>query len=106
MTILQSTELPPVPVIVKNLPFLIATRLSGWKKSEGLLLAARDNVMSHPEGHWRARAEADLGFLYAMKRRHNEARACFTRARSIAERLGPDALLARIDAAIAKLPAG
>ena len=46
MTILQSTELPPVPVIVKNLPFLIATRLSGWKKSEGLLLAARDNVMS------------------------------------------------------------
>jgi class 3 adenylate cyclase len=106
IAILQSTELPPLSVVIKNLPFLIATRLSGWKKAEGLLLAARDNVMSHPEGHWRARAEANLGFLYAMKRRHNEARSCFTRARPIAERLGPDALLAKIDAAIAKLPAG
>lgn len=102
--ILESTRLPPFPVIRKNLWFLIVTKLSGWNKALALVLAARDNVMFAETSHWRARTETDLGVLYLMKKRYAEANECLQRARPMAAQLQEAALLAKIDTALAKLP--
>jgi hypothetical protein len=100
----QSKELPPFRVIRKNLWFLIVTKLSGWNKALALVLAARDNVMFAETSHWRARTETDLGILYLMKKRYAEANECLQRARPMAAQLQEEALLAKIDGAMAKLP--
>lgn len=104
IAILGSTRRPPFSVILKNLRFLVAARLSGWSKAQELVMAARDNVMFAEASHWRARTEADLGFLYLMKRRYVQAEECLQRARPIAAKLEASALLAKIDAGLAKLP--
>jgi len=70
-----------------------------------MMLAVRENPMFSDTSHWRARAEANLGFLYMMKKRYVEAQGCFARARPTAEELHSAALLAKIDAALARIPA-
>jgi class 3 adenylate cyclase/tetratricopeptide (TPR) repeat protein len=102
--VLQSKELPPFAVIRKNLRFLIVTKLSGWNKALALVLATRDNVVFAETSHWRARIETDLGVLYLMKKRYAEADGCLQRARAMAAKLQEAALLAKIDAALAKFP--
>jgi hypothetical protein len=102
--VLQSKELPPFAVIRKNLRFLIVTKLSGWNKALALVLATRDNVVFAETSHWRARIETDLGVLYLMKKRYAEADGCLQRARAMAAKLREAALLAKIDAALAKFP--
>jgi len=102
--ILGSTQRPTFPVILRNLWFLSVTRLSGWGKALALVLAARDNAMFSEASHWRARTEADLGLLYLMKRRYFQAEECLQRARPLAAKLEASALLAKIDAGLAKLP--
>jgi hypothetical protein len=104
ITLLQSKELPPFSVIRKNIRFLVVTKLSGWNKALALVLAARDNVMFAETSYWRARTETDLGILYLMKRRYAEANECLRRARSMARQIQHAALLAKTDAALAKLP--
>jgi class 3 adenylate cyclase len=104
IAILEATQRPALSVILRNIPFLVQTKLFGWNKALALVLAARDNVMFSETSHWRARTEANLGFLYAIKRRYAEASDCLKRARPIAAKLQATALLAKIDASIAKLP--
>ena len=103
--ILQSKELPPFAVIRKNLRFLVATKIAGWNKALGLLLATRDNPMFAENSYWRARTEADLGILYLMKKRYAEANDCLRRAHPMATQIQHAALLAKIDGALAHLPA-
>ncbi len=102
--LLQSKDLPAFAVIRKNLRFLIVTMVSGWNKALGLVLATRDNVMFAETSHWRARTETDLGVLYLIKKRYAEANECLQRARPMAAQLQEEALLAKIDGAMAKLP--
>ncbi len=101
--ILGNKQRPPVRVILSNLPFLILTALNGWKKAVSLLKAARTNPMFGGITHAGSRIEADLGILYLMKKRTDEARDCLHRARPIAEQLKAMALLAKIDSALACL---
>ena len=68
-----------------------------------MMLAARENPMFSGTSHWRARVEANLGFLYALKKRKGEARECLLRAKPIAEQLNSMALLEKIDATLAKV---
>jgi class 3 adenylate cyclase len=104
IAILEATQRPSLSVILTNIRFLVQTKLFGWNKALALLIAARDNVMFSETSHWRARTEANLGFLYAIKRRYAEASDCLKRARPIAAKLQATTLLAKIDASIAKLP--
>jgi hypothetical protein len=90
-----------IPVIRKNLRFLIVTTLSGWNKALALVLPARHNVMFAETSHWRAPTETDLGVLYLMKKRYAEADGCLQCARAMAAKLQDSALLAKIDAALA-----
>jgi uncharacterized protein HemY len=55
--------------------------------------------------YWRARTEADLGILYLMKKRYAEANDCLRRAHPMATQIQHAALLAKIDGALAHLPA-
>jgi class 3 adenylate cyclase len=98
---LAPKEKAPLSVIVKHLPFLIATALTGWKKAEKMLLQARENPMFSSVSHHRARIDANLGILYKIAKRGDEARRYLTQARVIAESLDAKALLAKIDSALA-----
>jgi hypothetical protein len=101
--ILESTRLPPFRVIRKNPRFLIVAKLSGWNKALALVLAAHDNIMFAETSYWRARTETDLAVLYLMKKRYGEANECLQRSRPMAAQLQEAALLAKIDAVLAKL---
>jgi len=104
LELLAPTRRPPLSVILKNLPFLLVTAMTGWKTAMTMMQAARQNPMFSGSSHWRARVEANLGFLYLMKKRFGEARECLLRARPIAEQLNSTALLVKIDTALAQLP--
>jgi class 3 adenylate cyclase/tetratricopeptide (TPR) repeat protein len=104
LELLAPTQPRPMGVVLRNLPFLIRTTLTGWRKAMEMMLAVRENPMFSGTSHWRARAEANLGFLYLLKKRFSEARECLLRARPIAEQLNSAALLAKIDAALARIP--
>jgi tetratricopeptide (TPR) repeat protein len=96
---------PPAGVILRHLPFFIRTALTGWKRAIEMMLEVRENPVFSDSGYWRARAEANLGFLYLVKQRFGEAQECLLRARPIAERYNSTALLAKIDAGLARIPA-
>lgn len=104
LELLAPTQPRPIGVTLRNLPFLVRTKLGGWNKAMEMMLAVRENPMFSGTSHWRARAEANLGFLYLLKKRSGEARECLSRARPIAEQLNSAALLAKIDAALARVP--
>jgi class 3 adenylate cyclase len=105
LDLLAPTERRPMAAILRHLPFFARTAFTGWKRATEMMLAVRENPMFSETGHWRARAEANLGFLYLVKKRFGEAQACLLRARPIAEQLESTALLAKIDAALARIPA-
>jgi class 3 adenylate cyclase/tetratricopeptide (TPR) repeat protein len=105
LELLAPTQRVPIKVVLRNLPFLVRTKFTGWKKAMDMMLAARENPMFSGTSHWRARAEANLGFLYMIRKRYPEAKECLARARPIAEELNSAALLAKIDAALARIPA-
>jgi class 3 adenylate cyclase len=86
-------------VILKHLPFLIVTWITGKKKAMKLLLEARKNRSFDSNGYHHARIDADLGILCKLANRKDEADRYFKRARAIVENLGAKGLLAKIDAA-------
>jgi tetratricopeptide (TPR) repeat protein len=104
LELLAPTQRPPLRVVLRNLRFLAVTAMTGWKTAMTMMQAARQNPMFSGNSHWRARVEANLGFLYLMKKRYGEARGCLLRAWLIADQLNSIALLAKIDAALARLP--
>jgi class 3 adenylate cyclase len=94
--LLTPQERAPVLVVLKNLPFLIKTALTGRKKATALLLKARKNPMFSEVGYHRARIDADLAILYKLAKRRDEADRYFKQARLIAENLNAEALLTKI----------
>jgi len=105
LELLAPTQPVSIRVILRNLPFLVRTKFTGWNKAMEMMLAVRENPMFSGTSYWRARAEADLGFLYLLKKQRGKARECLLRARPIAEQFNSAALLAKIDAALARIPA-
>jgi hypothetical protein len=94
---------PPLSVIVKNLPFVVGTALTGWRRAFKLLIQARDNPLFSGETYYGARIDADLGLLYKLARRRAESQNYLMKARPVAESLGASGLLSKIDAALAEM---
>jgi tetratricopeptide (TPR) repeat protein len=90
---------PPLSVLLRNLAFVLTTlpvaRSRAARYLESALLKARE--MNAPS--LIARLQYDLGRLAILRRRHQEARAAFAEARTLAESVGADGIIARIDAA-------
>jgi hypothetical protein len=93
----------PLSVVLKNLLFLIRTIPIGRRRALELLIQARDNPSFAGATYFRARIDADLGFLHKLVRQHAEARSYLMQARSVAESLGASGLLSKIDSALGDL---
>jgi hypothetical protein len=100
---LAPRQKPPAMVVLKNLPFLIMTILTGRRRALELLMRARDNPMFAGATYYRARIDADLGLLHKLAKRRDKARFFLMQARPIAESLGAAGLLSKIDAALVDL---
>jgi hypothetical protein len=100
---LAPKQKPPLSVILKNLPFLVTTALTGWRTALKLLLQARDNPLWSDATYYRARIDADLGLLYKLAGRRAEAQSHLRQARPVAESLGATGLLSKIDTALAEM---
>jgi class 3 adenylate cyclase len=100
---LAPRQKPPVMAMLKNLPFLIRTILTGRRRALELLMRARDNPMFAGATYYRARIDADLGLLHKLAKRPDMARSYLTQARPVAESLGATGLLSKIDAALLDL---
>ncbi len=101
--LLAPRQMPSLRILLKNLPFLIITAMTGRKKAMRLLIEARKNPMFTGTSHFLARIDADLGILLKMGKQHDAAREHLKRAHSIAAHLKAVALLAKIDTALAEL---
>lgn len=101
--LLASRQRPSLLIVLKNLPFLIITAVTGRKKAMRLLTEARKNPMFTGASHFLARIDADLGILLKIGKQYDAAREHLERARSIAAQLKAEALLAKIDTALAEL---
>lgn len=100
---LAPKQKPPPMVMLKNLPFLIKTMLTGRRRALELLMQARDNPLFAGATYYRARIDADLGILHKRGKRRDEARWYLMQARSVAETLGASGLLSKIDMALVDL---
>jgi class 3 adenylate cyclase len=92
---------PALSIIIRHLPFLISTALTGRRKAMKLLLAARSNTRFSSSGYLCARIDTNLGILCRLAKQNADADKHLGHARVIAEQLGAKALLAKIDAAVA-----
>lgn len=102
--ILRGNQTPPLKVILRNLLFLIYTSLTGWQTAVEMLQLARKNKIWSGHSYYRARIDADLGFLYMLrKKRHPSARHHLEEARIVARQRNATTLLTKIDAALAEL---
>jgi hypothetical protein len=100
---LAPKQKPSASVMLKNLPFLLKTMMTGRRRAIEILMHARDN-QTFAGGYFQARIDADLGILHKLAKRGVEARSYLTQARPIAEALGAAGLLSTIDGALAELP--
>jgi hypothetical protein len=103
---LAPRQKPPIMVLLKNLPFLIRTGLTGRRRTLELLMRARDNPLFAGATYYRARIDADLGLLHKLAKQRDKARWHLMQARPVAESLGATGLLSKIDAALADLVTG
>jgi hypothetical protein len=104
--ILSGKEKPDTGVILKNIWTIIGVFLFGASRARALLRQAAAVRTFSESGSFIAGCNFDLGVLSAMKRKRNEARSYFERARVGAESQGADKLLQKIDAALAELQRG
>jgi hypothetical protein len=98
---LAAKSKPPISVLLRNLPFLINVKLTGWNKALQNLLETQKSLLGDG-GFYGASAEANLGILYKLGKREKEAQRHLAEARIRAERLGAKALVTKIDAALAQ----
>jgi hypothetical protein len=101
--ILSAKEKPEVSVLLKNLSTIVGAMILGARRARALLTEAAAVKMFSERGVITARINFDLGMLSAMKKKRDEARRYFEKARIGAESQSADKLLEKIDAALAQL---
>jgi tetratricopeptide (TPR) repeat protein len=101
--VLTSKEKPPPGLVRKNFRTLIGIKLFGARRAAALLRQAASSRHLSDRGVTRALIDFNLGALSAMKKRRDEARSYFEKARAAAEDQGAEKLLQKIDAALAQL---
>jgi hypothetical protein len=104
--VLSAKEKPEASVLLKNFWTIIGAMISGASRARALLKEAAAVKMFSERGVLMARINFDLGVLSAMKKKRDEARILFEKARLGAESQGADKLLQKIDAALAELRQG
>ncbi|MCI4348604.1 MAG: AAA family ATPase [Thermoplasmata archaeon] len=103
LEILTGTQRPPVMVLLRNLPTLLAAKLVGARRARLLLEEASTHDQLSPRGAIRARIEMDLGVLDKLDGKYLEAKRHLGDARVSAALQKATPLVARIDAALATL---
>ncbi|HLJ64110.1 MAG TPA: hypothetical protein VKT70_08400, partial [Stellaceae bacterium] len=101
--LLTPRQMPKLGILLRNLPFLVMTALTGRKKAMRLLSEARKCPTFTGDSYFVARIDTDLGILLKMGKKQAAAREHLERARPIAAHLKAAALLAKIDTALAEL---
>jgi tetratricopeptide (TPR) repeat protein len=101
--VLTSKEKPPPGFLRKNFRTLIGIKLFGARRALALLRQAASSPHLSDRGVIWAIIDFNLGSLSAMKKRRDEARSYFEKARAAAEDQGAEKLLQKIDAALAQL---
>lgn len=101
--LLTAKQMPPLRIMMRNLPFLVITAMTGRKKAIRLLAQAKECPTFTDASYFSARIDADLGILLKIGKQYDAAREHLERARPIATQLKAEALLAKIDTALAEL---
>jgi hypothetical protein len=70
---LAAKSKPPIPVLLRNLPFLIGVKFTGWNKALQNLLETQKSLLGDG-GFYGASAEANLGILYKVAKQENAQR--------------------------------
>jgi len=89
--------------ILRNLPTLAVARLRGAHRASALLERAASHRQLSDRGVAGARIDFGRGRLFALRGKRAQARACFERARDIADAQGLDLLRGRSQDALARL---
>ena len=95
-----SAEKPPLPVIVRNLGFVVTNVPFAARKARRYLEEAIRRCRSIDMPGHLARSLLDLGLLHKARRRIPELRACFTEALAIAEAVRAENIAAKARAAL------
>jgi tetratricopeptide (TPR) repeat protein len=94
-----------VRVLLANLRVIFVGKLFGVRRGIELLEDARKYKQIHERGVLRARIDMDIGLFMVRKQRFDGARERLLSARTAAQAQGVAPMVARIDAALAGLPA-
>ncbi|HZZ23823.1 MAG TPA: hypothetical protein VFE60_15150 [Roseiarcus sp.] len=103
LQVIEGKEKAPLPVLIKNLPFIAQVIMRGEKRIVSWTSHVRRNARLDPNGHYIGRCEMILGLLYKAKKKRSLAVHHLTEARRITAQWGPTPMLARIDAALTEL---
>jgi tetratricopeptide (TPR) repeat protein len=105
LAIVANSGKPSLRIVATNLGAIVTGKLRGAERALALLEQARGNNQVHERGVMRARIDFNVGLLLERRRQFDAARQRFLSARAAAEAQAVPPMVARIDAAIARLPA-
>jgi hypothetical protein len=103
LQVIEGKEKAPLPVLIKNLPFIARVMMTGSKRIVSWTDHVRRNARLDPNGHYVGRCEMILGLLDKAQRKPDRAVRHLTEARRITAQWGPTPMLARIDEALTEL---
>jgi hypothetical protein len=101
--IISRAERPPIRVLARNLPTLIAVMFTAQRGISALVRRVQQNPQFDPNGHHIGRCEMILGLLYKTKKKRALAFHHLTEAKRIALQFGPTPMLTKIEAALTEL---
>jgi class 3 adenylate cyclase/tetratricopeptide (TPR) repeat protein len=103
LAIVANSGKPSLRVLTANLGAIVTGKLRGAERALALLEQARDSKQVHERGVMRARIDFNVGLLLEQKRQFAAARQRLLSARAAAEAQDVRPMIARIDAALARL---
>ena len=101
--VLSRKQKPPISVLIRNFRTIAGIMLFGARRARTLLEQAAAVKQLSEHGFHMARINFDLGVLSAMKKKREEARGYFEKARVVAKVQGADKLIRKIDGALAEV---
>ena len=96
-------EKPPLWIVLKNLPMLLAIRLTASPRIQKLMRHVLENPLFDPDGFRVGHAHVILGLLYKVKSKRPIALKHLTEAKRILAQFGPSQKLTRVETALAEL---
>jgi tetratricopeptide (TPR) repeat protein len=105
LSIVAYSGKPSLRALTTNLGAIVTGKLRGADRALALLEEARNIKQVHERGVLRARIDLNVGLLLERKRQFEAARQRLLAARAAAEAQDVPPMVARIDAALARLPA-